>query len=351
VTATVALDAMGGDRAPDEIVAGAAAVANEGIEVLLCGPAERLAAAVAPYGAAASHIEIVDAPDVIATGEDPTSAVRAKSDSSLVRACRLVREGRAQAAVSAGSTGAMLAASLLQLRRIPGVARPGIAVVLPARGGKPAVLIDAGANAEARADHLAQFAVMGAVFAEDVLGIERPAVGLLSIGSEPTKGDAVTLEAHRLISALDLNFTGNCEGYDALRGEIDVIVADGFTGNVLLKALEGAGRVLFQELREAAESDARSKLGGLLLRPALRRVRARMDSETYGGGYLLGLRGVSVIAHGNSSRRAIANALRLAAVGAEGGMVQRLEARLVRVPAGRGDTVSADTTTMAEDAT
>jgi glycerol-3-phosphate acyltransferase PlsX len=267
-----------------------------------------------------------------------------------VTACQLVRDGRAQAAVSAGSTGAMLAASLLQLRRIPGVARPGIAVVLPARGGKPAVLIDAGANSEARADHLAQFAVMGAVFAEDVLGIERPAVGLLSIGEEPTKGDAVTIEAHGLISQLGLNFTGNCEGYDALRGEIDVIVADGFTGNVLLKALEGAGRVLFEELRDAAMSDARSRLGGLLLKPAVRRLRSRMDSETYGGGYLLGLRGVSVIAHGNSSRRAIANALRLAARGVEGGMVERLESRLMRVPAGPGVTVSADTSTVTEEA-
>ena len=208
--------------------------------IALCGPLAQLEQELAAHGGSAS-IELVDAPDVIDFHDEPAQAVRSKPDSSLVTACRLVKEGRAGAALSAGSTGAMLASSLLTIGRIKRVVRPGIAVVLPGKSG-PNVLIDAGANAETKAENLLQFAVMGSVFAEQVLGISSPRVGLLSIGEEATKGSSLTLEAHALLAAAPIDFAGNCEGRDALRSEFRVIVADGFSGNVLLKGLEGAGR-------------------------------------------------------------------------------------------------------------
>jgi phosphate acyltransferase len=325
---TIALDAMGGDRAPEEVVAGAVSAAADGIRVLLCGPTERLTAELSGHGTP-DGVEVVEAPGVIGSHDEPAVAVRSRPDSSLVTACRLVREGRAGAAVSAGPTGAMLAASLLVIGRIRGVARPGIAVLLPARGG-PCVLIDAGANAESRPEHLVQFAVMGSLFAEHVLGIERPPVALLSIGEEASKGNTLTTETHPLLEAADLHFVGNCEGRDVLRGEVRVVVCDGFTGNVLLKGLEGAGEMLFRELRAAASSSLRAKLGGLLLMPALREVRRRTDPESYGGAYLLGLRGLAVIAHGNSSRRAVHNALSYAAKGVSGDVAGRLAGQLAQ---------------------
>jgi glycerol-3-phosphate acyltransferase PlsX len=264
--------------------------------------------------------------------DKPAEVVRTKQDSSLVVACRAVGDGRADAVVSAGNTGAMLAACLLEIRRLPGVLRPAIAVVIPARQG-PSVLIDSGANAESRPEHLVQFAEMGAIFAEEMLEIDRPEVRLLSIGEEPEKGDPLTQEAHELLVATDLNFTGNVESRWLLEGAGDVIVCDGFTGNVCLKLLEGTIRTVLEGLRVEIASSARGRLGGLLIRPAARRVRARLDPDTYGGAYLLGLRGLAVIAHGNSSRKAIANAVRLAARGHEHGVVGRLRERLAREPA------------------
>ena len=317
---TVALDGMGGDDAPAEMVAGAKAAAAEGVRVLITGVREQLE----PELSGAEGVEIVDAPDVIGSSDEPAAAVRAKPDSSMVAACRLVRDGSAEAAVSAGPTGAMLAASLLHIGRIRGISRPGIAAPLPA-GGQPCVLIDAGATVDARAEHLLHWGLMGSVFMRDVMEVERPSVGLLSVGEEPSKGNALTLEAHQLLAAADLHFTGNCEGRDALRGDFRVIVADGFSGNVMLKSMEGAGSVLFAEMREAAMSSLRAKLGALLLRPALRGVRDHYDPERIGGAYLLGVRGLSVIAHGSSSRRAIVNAIQLAARGIEEDVVERME--------------------------
>jgi glycerol-3-phosphate acyltransferase PlsX len=221
----------------------------------------------------------------------------------------------------------MLAASLLHIRRLPGIHRPGIAVVIPTKHGR-SVLIDAGANADARPEHLVQFAHMGAVFAEEILGVPDPSVRLLSIGEEPEKGNQLTLEAHELLVAADhLRFDGNTEGRTLLEGEADVIVADGFTGNVALKTLEGTVTSLLDALRSQLEASARGKLGGALIRPAARKVRERLDPETYGGGYLLGLNGLVVIAHGSSSRVAIANAIRHAARGVEHRVVERLEER------------------------
>jgi len=313
----VAVDALGGDNAPSEIVAGAAATRSEALEPILYGPA----------GLEAQGLTLVETTEEIAMDDKPAEAVRAKPDSSLVRAVRAVADGEAEAVVSAGNTGAMLAASLLELRRLPGVMRPAIAVPIPTQHG-PSVLIDSGANADARPEHLLQFAHMGAVFAEEILGIERPEVRLLSIGEEPEKGNQLTLEAHALLAEADLAFAGNAESRDLLTHPADVVVADGFTGNVALKLIEGTIKAVLDALRVEITSTTRGKLGGLLIRPAARRLRDRLDPDTYGGAYLLGLRGVAVIAHGNSSRTAVANAIRLAARGAEHGLVERLSGRL-----------------------
>ena len=308
---------MGGDHAPEEIVAGALLAAAEGIVPVLYGPA----------GLDTGGLELVVAPDLIAMHEKPAEAVRAKPDSSLVAACRAVADGSAAAVVSAGNTGAMLAAGLIHLRRIPGVLRPAIGVPIPTAKG-PSLLLDSGANADARPEHLLQFGVMGSIFAEELLEIRRPDVRLLSIGEEPEKGNALTLEAHALLAASDLNFSGNAESSELLAGVADVVVCDGFTGNIALKLLEGTIRTLLDALRDEIGATARGKLGGLLIRPAARRLRTRLDPDTYGGAYLLGLRGVSVIAHGSSSRAAIANAIRLAARGADRDLVGRLSARM-----------------------
>jgi glycerol-3-phosphate acyltransferase PlsX len=313
----VAVDALGGDRAPDEVVAGALEAASDEIRPILYGPA----------GLDTGGLELVETTQEIAMHEKPAEAVRAKPDSSLVRACRAVGRAEADAVLSAGNTGAMLAAGLLEIRRLRGVMRPAIAVVIPARRG-PTVLIDAGATADARAEQLVQFAHMGAIFAEEVLEIPRPEVRLLSIGEEPEKGNALTLEAHALLVESELNFKGNVESRDLLAGAADVVVTDGFTGNVSLKLLEGTIKTLLEALREEITSSKRGVVGGLLIRPAARGLRRRLDPETYGGAYLLGLRGLSVIAHGNSSRTAIANAIRLAARGVEHRVVERLEERM-----------------------
>jgi glycerol-3-phosphate acyltransferase PlsX len=315
--ARIAVDAMGGDRAPAEIVAGALEAAADGIEVTLFGPA----------GLETHGLPLVSTTETIEMHEKPAEAVRAKPDSSLVAAHVAVAQGRADAVVSAGNTGAMLAAGLLHLRRIPGVMRPAIAVPIPTKRG-PSVLLDSGANADARPEHLLQFGYMGAIFAEEILDLAKPEVRLLSIGEEPEKGNQLTLEAHALLAASELEFAGNAESRDLLAGAADVVVCDGFTGNVALKLLEGTIKTVLDALRDEIVSTPRGKLGGLLIRPAARRLRSTLDPETYGGAYLLGLRGLSVIAHGNSSRRAISNAIHLAARGVEHDVVGRLAARL-----------------------
>jgi len=317
--ARIAVDAMGGDRGPDEIVAGALEARGNGIEpVLFGGPG------LDPRG-----LELRETSGVIEMHEKPAEAVRSKPESSLVAAVRAVADGEADAVVSAGSTGAVLAAGLLELRRIPGVLRPAIAVSIPAQRG-PSVLLDAGANADARPEHLLQFATMGVVFAQEILGIAKPGVRLLSIGEEPEKGNQLTLEAHELLAASDLDFQGNCEGRDLLAGAADVVVTDGFTGNVALKLLEGTIRTILDAFRAEITATPSGKLGGLLIRPAARRLRHRLDPDAHGGAYLLGLRGLAVVAHGNSSRTAIANAIRLAARGVDHDVVGRLAARLPR---------------------
>lgn len=308
---------MGGDRGPGEVIAGALEAASSTVAPVLYGPP----------GLDTRGLELVEASDTIEMHEKPVEAVRAKPDSSLVAACRAVGDGQADAIVSAGNTGAILAACLFHVRRLAEVDRPAIAVVIPAREG-PSVLLDSGANADARPEHLVQFAEMGAIFAEEMLELAKPEVRLLSIGEEPEKGNQLTLEAHALLAESDLNFGGNVESRHLLSHAGDVVVCDGFTGNVCLKLLEGTIKTLLEGMREEIRSSTRGKIGGLLIRPAARHLRERLDPDTYGGAYLLGLRGLAVIAHGNSSRRAIANAIRLAARGVEHRLVDRLAERL-----------------------
>jgi phosphate acyltransferase len=314
----VAVDALGGDNAPRDVILGALEAAAGGIDVTLFGPA----------GLDTHGLPLVETTGVIEMAEKPAEAVRAKPDSSLVAAVRAVADHEADAVVSAGNTGAVLAAGLLHLRRLPGVLRPAIAVPIPARQG-PSVLLDAGANADARPEHLLQFAHMGSVFSTELLDVRKPEVRLLSIGEEDGKGNQLTVEAHRLIREDDrINFGGNAESRDLMQGAADVVVADGFTGNIALKLLEGTIKELLAELREEIRATAGGKLGGLLIRPAARRLRRRFDPATYGGAYLLGLRGLAVVAHGNSGSDAIANAIKLAARGVEHGVVERLAERL-----------------------
>jgi glycerol-3-phosphate acyltransferase PlsX len=317
MTIRIAVDAMGGDRGAAEIIAGALEARSDTIEPILFGSA----------GLETHGLALRETAEVIGMHETPAEAVRSKPGSSLVTAVRAVAEGDADAVVSAGNTGAVLAAGLLELRRIPGVMRPAIAVPIQAQRG-PSVFLDAGANADARPEHLLQFATMGAVFAEEILGVESPTVRLLSIGEEREKGNQLTLEAHELLAASGLNFEGNAEGRDILRGAADVVVTDGFTGNVVLKTLEGAVQAILEGFRSEITATRTGKLGGLLIRPAARRLRRRLDPDTYGGAYLLGLRGLAVIAHGNSSSAAIANAIRLAARGVEHDVVGRVGARM-----------------------
>jgi phosphate acyltransferase len=280
-------------------------------------------------------LELVDAPVTIGNDDEPARAARSMTEASVVQAARAVADARADAMVSAGSTGAALAASLLHVKRLPGVFRPAIAVPLPLPGGT-VVLLDAGANVEVRPEHLVQFAYMGAAFSERVLGVARPRVGLLSVGEEPGKGTETVVEAHRRLSQGELEFAGNVEGDDVPQAAVDVVVTDGFTGNVALKLMEGTSRSLTGAISQAARSGTLSAIGGLLLKPKLSRLRDRIDPERVGGAYLLGLRRLVVICHGRSSRRAIENAIELAARGVEEQVVERTAEALARSGALRG---------------
>jgi glycerol-3-phosphate acyltransferase PlsX len=324
---TLALDVEGGDAAPVEPIAGALAAASFRLRVLLVGRPEIIRPHLRDVDA--RFVEVVPSATIISSSDEPALAVRSKTDSSIVVGARAVADGRAQGFVSAGSTGAMLAASLLVVKRIRGVKRPAILTVLPGLAG-PVVFLDAGANADCRPEHLLEFGVLGSIFARLSLGIEAPRVGLLNIGEEATKGSEFALQAHALLAGSDLRFVGNVEGRDLLFNTADVVVTDGFTGNVGLKLLEGTALALFTRLKDAAGRDARSKVGALLLRPALREMRASLDPEEYGGTYLLGVRGLVVICHGNSSRRAITNALLFGAEAVRQRVVESVEAELGR---------------------
>lgn len=326
----VALDAMGGDHAPAATVRGALEAASADLPVLLVGDEAVLAPMLAQSSGlpGAAHVTVVHAPDKVASEEDGARAVRAKPDSSVAMACRLVKEGRAQAALSLGHTGAMMAAATLHIRRIPGVIRPAIAVVLPTRRGF-LVLIDAGANADGRPEHFPQFALMGRLFSQAVVGIAEPTVGLLSIGEEDARGSELVQAGNALLRGTP-GFVGNVEGRDIPRGTVDVVVTDGFTGNVALKLYEASGEFLMSELRNAAMSGVVSRIGGLLLRPAVQRMRRRIDPDLYGGAVLMGVKGLAVIGHGSSDAGTVANAVRAAGRAARQDVIARLTEALAR---------------------
>jgi glycerol-3-phosphate acyltransferase PlsX len=327
-TVTLALDVEGGDNAPGEIVAGALQVASPSLRVLLVGRPEVIEPLL--EGAQQSNVEIVPSGSTISCDMEPASAVKNMQDSSIVVGCKTVAEGRSEGFVSAGSTGAMMAGSLLFVKRASGIRRPAIVTILPGNDG-PLVFLDAGANADCRPENLLEFGILGAAFAGAALGMDKPRVGLLNIGEEREKGSDLAKAAHELLRASGLRFVGNVEGRDLLTGAADVVVTDGFTGNVALKLLEGCSTSLFLRVKQAAGSSLRARLGGLLLRPALRTVKAGLDPEEYGGTYLLGVRGLVVICHGNSSRRAIANALRFGAEALRRGVLSTVEREFERL--------------------
>jgi phosphate acyltransferase len=330
----LAVDAMGGDHAPDEIVAGALAAQREhGIRILLTGPAARLRQSLTTMGVSpgGDDLVIVPAEDNLAMGEGALASLR-RPRSSVAVACQLVRRGEAAAVVSAGSTGGVVVTARLRLRSLPGVLRPGLAVVLPTRPGRT-VLIDAGATADPKPEMLVQFGQLGVAYAQTALGVSAPRVGLLTIGTEPGKGNKFTRRAHELLAAdqqggaLPLTFAGNVEGGGLLAGEVDVIVTDGFTGNVALKTLEGSVRFASAELRAAVTGTRTARVGAFLQRRGLRELAARLDAESYGGAVLLGLGGTVVIAHGASTARAITSACLLAADLARGEITEKITQR------------------------
>lgn len=334
----IALDAMGGDFAPLEVVMGAAAVAGPSLRIVLVGKKEEIERCLATAGSdARRYIRIAAASEVIGFDEEPARAVRTKEDSSLVAACREVAEGRADGMVTAGNTGAAMAAAMMKLRRIKGLKRPGLCAVIPTPG-KPTVFIDVGANSDARPAHLVEFANMASIFAEEVLGVSNPSVGLVSIGEESIKGNELVLEAHKLLSGPGrINFYGNVEGRDIVRNVVDVVVTDGFTGNVCLKLMESTSSLIVEEIRKAARGSLVAKAGGLLLQRELKDFKKSIDPEEFGGAYLLGVRGLVVICHGNSSRKAIASALRYAARAATHGFTAKLEERMAVLQAAGQD--------------
>jgi glycerol-3-phosphate acyltransferase PlsX len=305
----IAVDAMGGDHAPDRPVAGVLAALGEpapDFEIVLVGDESRLNPLLSRHSS--DRLSVLHAPEAIGMDESPASALRRKKSSSIAMGMDLQKRGLADAVVSAGNTGAVMAAALTTLGRIEGLSRPAIMVVFPTQAD-PCLVLDAGANSECKPQHLAQFALMGHVYAAEILGRARPRIGLLSIGEEAGKGNELTVAAHGLLAESGLNFVGNVEGRDVLRGAVDVVVTDGFTGNVLLKFGESFADFLASEVRREVGADRRAALGAWLMRPAIRRLQRRIDYAEYGGAPLLGVDGIVIICHGGSSEKAFRNAI------------------------------------------
>jgi glycerol-3-phosphate acyltransferase PlsX len=326
---TVAVDAGGADLGPREVAEGAARAAEQGIAVLLFGP-------VAEIGSVPQGVEVVDAPISIAKATDPAFAVRSTPDASIVQAAKAVADGRAQALVSGGSTGSALAAGLFNMRRDRGIYRPALALPVPMPGASPVLLLDVGANVLCRPEHLVQFAHMGSAFAQAVMGLGSPRVALLSNGEEPAKGTPDHKAVHEQLvgsGGTGLNFIGNIEGTQVTDGVADVVVMDGFTGNITLKLIEGVSGRTMRAIRDAALGSARGKLGGWLLAPAIRRLRDEIDPETPGGAYMLGLRQLGVVAHGRFTRRGFARAIEVAARGVQEDVIGRTRAALLEAGA------------------
>ena len=319
------VDALGGDEAPSVVLAGVeqALAAAPDIEVILTGPAD----VVEPFAAAHERCEAVATTQVIEMGEHPANAVRKKKDSSIVVGCRLVREGRAQGFFSAGSTGACMSAATLVMGRIPGVKRPCIASVIPSPVAKT-ILCEMGANADCKPEYLLQFAKMAQVYARTALGIPNPSVGLLNIGEEETKGSQFAQDCHMLLKEQLPGFAGNAEGKDIALGGFDVIVTDGFTGNVALKTYEGVGKALLGALKESLMGSLKTKIGALLIKPALKELMSKVSADEYGGAQLLGVKGVCLIGHGNSDAHAVCSGVLATAAAIRMGMPAKLAAAI-----------------------
>ncbi|PSB21658.1 phosphate acyltransferase PlsX [Phormidesmis priestleyi ULC007] len=310
----IAIDAMGGDNAPAEIVAGALRAQEElGVDVLLVGDPQQIEASLKQH-TQSSSLEIVPSEGAIEMSEEPLIALRRKPKASINVAMDLVKKKRADAVVSAGHSGAAMAAALLRLGRLPGIDRPAIGAVLPTMiAGKPVLILDVGANVDCRPKFLEQFALMGSIYSQYVLGVAEPKVGLLNIGEEPNKGNELAIQTHQLLEENpNIPFIGNAEGRDVLSGHFDVIVCDGFAGNVLLKFAEAVGEVALQILRQELPRGLHGKVGVSFLRPNLKRIKQRMDHAEHGGGLLLGVAGICIISHGSSQAPTIFNAARLA---------------------------------------
>ena len=309
-TITIAVDALGGDFGPSVVLPGVEAALAEqpDICVLLCGPED----VVVPFAQCHERCEAVPCTQEIEMGEHPANAVRRKKDSSIVVGCRLVKEGKAQGFFSAGSTGACLAAGTLVAGRIKGVSRPAWGTVLPSPV-KPVVMCDVGANADCKPEYLLQFAKMATIYTRQILGVENPSVGLLNIGSEETKGSQFAQETHRLLAEQLPNFKGNCEGCDVLTGEFDIVVTDGFTGNVCLKTIEGTAKMLFGELKGVFKRNALTGLAALAVKGGLSQLKQSVSADTYGGAPLLGVKGACLVGHGSSNETAIKNGVLMAA--------------------------------------
>jgi glycerol-3-phosphate acyltransferase PlsX len=316
---------MGGDHAPEQVVLGASRAAERGLDVTVVGQPEQLGPLLEDH----PRLRLVPASEVIGMDEHPTQAVRSKPDASLNVCARLCSRGEVDAWVSAGNSGAVMAAALLVQGRVRGVTRPALGTVLPTRG-RPTYFLDVGANVDCRPDFLVQFASMGSVYAERVLGRPQPKVGLLSNGEEETKGDERVREAHERLRRARLNFVGNLEPKDVLAGAADVVVADGFIGNVAIKMAEATAELLFGILREEIPRSVAGKVGGLLIRSQVARIRRRLDWREFGGAPLLGIDGVVVVAHGRSDARAIENAIWVATQAVEADLVGKIREALAR---------------------
>lgn len=329
----VAFDALGSEGGAEVVVEGVGRAVADGIGVRVFGRSERMRELEKLDG-----VELIEADELIDNDADPVAAVRSRPDASIVRAAADVAEGRSDALASPGSTGATMTAALFALRRMKGVQRPALAVQIPAPAlERPVLMLDIGANSDARPSHLVQFAYLGSSFAAAVLGIERPRVALLSVGEEEKKGSQLVVDAHReLAEAAGISFTGNVEGRELMAGAADVVVTDGFTGNVTLKTIEGTARAVGEAVGAAARSGPRAALGGLMLRGALGTLRSRLDPDGTGGAILLGLRGVAVVGHGSAGPEGVANQIRLAARSVSEDAVGRTAELLAAGAAGRG---------------
>ncbi|WP_374226812.1 phosphate acyltransferase PlsX [Ktedonobacter sp. SOSP1-85] len=337
----LALDAMGGDNAPGEIVLGAIQAARAyGIGVYLVGREEVIQAELAKHDTSGLDLPIVHTDEVIEMDDHPATAVRSKKNASMTVALQLVRDGKAIGAVSAGNSGAMMAAALFTLKRIPGVERPALGGVFPTKN-KPCLIIDMGANTDCKPEYLQQFALMGSVYMERIFHVNQPRVSLLANGEEETKGNQQVVQTHQLLKQnaerLKLNFIGNIEGRDIMTNVADVVVCDGFVGNVVLKLSEGVGEALFSLIKDELTSSFVSKLAAAVLRPGLKRIYKRLDYAEYGGVPLLGVNGAAIISHGRSNARAIQNALRVAKETAETGVTQAITEGVARLATAKAE--------------